>query len=81
MPNSIENEIKDFLDQVSVIKIVEDEEVADDILTLTDIINGTQYKLLCNGDEVLRSDFDIIPNADVLLHFNNVLDSEHYFDL
>ena len=81
MPNSIEKEIKDFLEQVSVIKILEDEEVDNDILTLSDIINGTQYKLLHNGDEVLRSDFDIIPNADVLLHFNNVLDSEHYFDL
>lgn len=81
MPNSIDDEIKDFLDQVSVIKISEGEEVDDNILTLSDIINGTQYKLLCNGDEVLRSDFDTIPNADVLLHFNNVLDSEHYFDL
>lgn len=81
MPNNVEDGIKDFLEQVSVIKISEDEEVDDDILTLSDIINGTQYKLLCNGDEVLRSDFDTIPNADVLLHFNNVLDSEHYFDL
>jgi len=81
MPNDVEEEIKDFLEQVSVIKISEDEDVDNDILTLSDIVNGTQYKLLHNGDEILRSDFDVIPSNDVLLHFNNVLDSEHYFDL
>ena len=81
MPNNVEDEIKVYLEQISVVEIQEDDIVDDDIIILSDIINGTQYKLLHCGDEIARSDFDIIPNADVLLHFNNVLDSEHYFDL
>lgn len=81
MPNNVEDEIKDFLEQVSVVVIQEDDIVDDDIILLSDIINGTQYKLLHCGDEIARSDFDFIPSSDILLHFNNVLDSEHYFDL
>ena len=49
MPNNVEDEIKVYLEQISVVEIQEDDIVDDDIILLSDIINGTQYKLLHCG--------------------------------